>query len=115
MKNLDLGEVFWGVLPVSFVRRLEVSNPYTEYDTLILKDYENNYLNSELHISGPFTGGVLDTVLDMPFMNHISYKITPSYEVRYKFKGEANWRKALIPITNFCTDELYEAVIKIDW
>jgi len=116
MKNLDLGEVFWGVPPVSFVRKIVVYNQMTVNDTLLLTDYNDPNPLAEIRIPGPFASGIIDTVWNATNLNNISFNVITKFESRYRLtsSNDLTWKGAVFPITNFCTDELYEAVIKIE-
>lgn len=102
---------------MSYVRRLEVNNAYTENDTLIIRDSPNgsSTTNGILRIAGPFENGIIDTVWDVEYGNNVHFNITPEYSAQYKFASPSNldWSEASFPVTDFCTDKLYELVFKI--
>ena len=118
MKNLDLGEVFWGVPPFNFILSLNVSNAYTNLDTLHYYDW-NYPQNGAEHwmkkIPGPFESGVLDTVWNCIYMNSPTYGKDPLMNVSYFINDyQTNKKEITFPLVDLCSDELYEAVIKID-
>jgi hypothetical protein len=62
--NNDLGEVYINPFPTNFVIKLDVKNPYTENDTLFMRDFSSPDPLAEKFISGPFESGVLDSVIN---------------------------------------------------
>jgi hypothetical protein len=62
--NKALGEVYVNPFPTSFVIKLDVKNPYTEYDTLYMRDYSSSNSLAKKFIAGPFNSGVLDSVVN---------------------------------------------------
>lgn len=112
-QNLDVGDVFLNGPILNYVRRLEVNNTYTVNDTLIIRDY--NAPNGFLEMAGPFQNGIIDTVWNVEGSKYVWFNITPIYDVQYRFNLpiHSDWSTAEFPITDFCTDDLYELVIKI--
>src|SRR5690554_1927588 len=113
MKNLDLGEVFWGTPIFSYVRYLEVNNPYTTNDTLILPDY-NTGIGVAKYIAGPFESGVIDTIWNFPYMSKIHFGKTPKYEPYFALTTDNGWRYAEIHLNDLCFEGMYEAVLVLD-
>jgi hypothetical protein len=63
---LDLGKVYINPFPTNFIIKLDVKNPYTENDTLVIRDFSNPTSPSATHsIPGPFTSGILDSINDI--------------------------------------------------
>jgi len=115
MKNLDLGEVFWGVPIFSYVRYLEVNNPYTTNDTLILPDHNNTSEPFPFkYIAGPFESGVIDTIWNHSFMGKLQYKKAPVYNPFFRLTSEHSWRESSISLNDLCFEGMYEAVLVLD-
>jgi hypothetical protein len=117
-QNIDLGNVYYDIPSFSFIVRLEVEQPYTDQDTLLYYDW-NYPQNGAEHwgekISGPFENSIIDTVWNCSYMSTITYGQDPNLSIGYFFNDfQANRKEANFPITNFCTDQLYEAVLKIE-
>src|SRR5690554_8103613 len=98
-KNLDLGEVFWGVPPVSFVRKIVVYNQMTVNDTLLLTDYNDPNPLAEIRIPGPFASGIIDTVWNATNLNNISFNVITKFESRYRLtsSNDLTWKGAVFP------------------
>ncbi|HZH86472.1 MAG TPA: hypothetical protein VFD77_04080 [Brumimicrobium sp.] len=112
-QDVDLGNVYVGNTFVSYVIKLDVDGAYTANDTLVIKAYNQ----PQIEIPGPFQNMVIDTVYNYPYfrahhytegveIDVINYKIINSSLVR---QGRAEFL-----ITKFCTNELFDAVIKIE-
>jgi hypothetical protein len=62
---LDLGKVYINHFPTNFIIKLDVKKPYTENDTLFIKDYWDVQISAKWKaISGPFESGSLDSITD---------------------------------------------------
>ena len=115
-KNLDLGDLIVGSRIISYVRRLEVSNIYSEEDTLIMPDY--NAVNNPyalIRIPGPFENMIIDTVWNWNLLMSPVYNQTMNHRTDYYFSQTTDLKKVYIPIDDYCENinKLYEAVIKI--
>jgi hypothetical protein len=112
--------LIWGIFiliqHLGFIIRLDVDNPYTPNDTLELPNYNDafNENNNRMYISGPFVNGVIDTVLNLPDMSTIRFNSASTFRVKHRFNNNPNWIDTELKISNHCTDQLYEAVIKIE-
>ncbi|MCC5924514.1 MAG: hypothetical protein JJT77_12075 [Crocinitomicaceae bacterium] len=60
----ELGEVYINPFPTNFIINLDVKNPYTENDTLFMRDFSSSNPLAEKFILGPFESGVLDSVVN---------------------------------------------------
>lgn len=60
----EVREVYINPFPTNFVIKLDVKNPYTENDTLFMRDFSSQDPLAEKFISGPFESGVLDSVIN---------------------------------------------------
>ena len=62
--NKDLGKVYINPFPAKFVIKLEVNNPYSQNDSLVLFDFNNpNAMPSSAKLyPGPFTNTIIDTI-----------------------------------------------------
>jgi len=112
-QDVDLGNVYVGNTFVSFEIKLEVDSAYTSNDTLVVKAY--NQL--QIQIPGPFHNGVIDTVYNFPYYR--AQHFTDGVEVgiinyRILSSGIVSQGEAEFLISKFCTNELFEAVIKIE-
>jgi hypothetical protein len=65
----ELGEVYINPFPTNFVIKLDVKNPYTENDTLMMFDFKNpNAAPSDVVLfAGPFDNGTLDSIVNYNF------------------------------------------------
>lgn len=114
-KYLDLGEVNLGGR-MNFIIKLQVSNPYTENDTLYYYDW-NYPQNGADHwvkkVAGPFQQGNLDTVVNSLFMSYpLIYSRAPSVKVLYYVNND----QAAIneeAILNFCDSSYSYMTFKI--
>lgn len=111
----DVGEVNLNG-KVNFVIRLQVNNPHTMYDTLVLRDYNGPSIYSKLKIPGPFVSGVIDTVWNESYM---SYPLTfnkPILFDRFSYFFVANPSNIIYSDFNvsFCTNELSNAIITVN-
>jgi len=115
-ENINLGNVFWQLPPVSFIRRLNVINQLTQYDTLLLTDYNDPNPLAELRISGPFENGIIDTVWNISNLKSFTYNSPIIFESKYRLTSSSvlTWESATFSITEFCSEQLYDAVIKIE-
>lgn len=118
-ENINLGDVYIGKRPISYLIRLEVDNSYTENDTLIIRDYNQFLVDKQavLRIPGPFQNEIVDTVWNFPYGYSATYGKTSKFEnVEYKISssGELGWKSTGFDIPNFCSGQIYEAVIKVE-
>jgi hypothetical protein len=65
--NKDLGKVYINPFPTNFIIKLDVQNPYTENDTLVMLDFDNPDPFANKLIPGPFSTGYLDSVFNYSF------------------------------------------------
>lgn len=112
-QDVDLGNVYVGNTFVSFKIRLDVDSAYTASDTLIIKTH--NQL--QIQIPGPFQNGVVDTVYNFSYFR--SHHYTEGVEiniVNYRIlnSGVVQQGNVDFMIPKLCTNELFEAVIKIE-
>lgn len=65
----ELGDVYINPFPTNFVIKLDVKNPYTENDTLMMFDFKNpNAAPSDAVLfAGPFVNGTLDSIVNYNF------------------------------------------------
>ena len=83
--ELDLGDVYVGGT-IDLIVKLQVNNPHTENDTLLIFDLESNDYTKQIAIPGPFTTGVIDTFIDGYFPNFpIFYGKSPRLSYRHSF------------------------------
>jgi len=113
-KVLDIGEVNLGGT-FNFVIKLQANNPYTENDTLILRDFNGASAFSELRVPGPFQSGLIDTVLNEGYS---SYPINYASPIKFDF---AFYLSSNLPGLSwatlnalFCSSTFSEAIITID-
>ncbi|PKR80927.1 hypothetical protein CW751_07095 [Brumimicrobium salinarum] len=117
-ENVKLGEVVIGARIISFVRRLEVVEAYTENDTLIMPDY--NAINNPyalLRIPGPFENGVIDTVWNWSLLKHPTYKEIMELRIIHCLsQTPSDFKNVYIEIPDYCANinKLYEGVLKIE-
>lgn len=63
----ELGDVYINPFPTNFVIKLDVKNPYTENDTLVLLDFSDPDPFAQQLIAGPFQSGLIDSVKNFNF------------------------------------------------
>ena len=123
--DLNLGKVYYNKFPSRFIIKLDVMNSYTENDTLVLLDYNNQNPTSHnyKYYPGPFTNGVLDTV-EYYFFNSYPIKFVdfdnynaPEKTIGYRVRSLPNSnihsfiKFHLAPI---CNNEYAEATLEIE-
>lgn len=112
-KNLDIGEVNLNGR-VSFVIKLQVTNPYTANDTLIYGDL-NNYSSGGIKLAGPFSSGIIDTVFNTPYTEYpVTYGKIPKKQINYFIKSGTS--KSTTAEQPFCAEanSYGEAIFIID-
>ena len=112
---LDIGEVNLNG-KVNFIIKLQVNNPHTIYDTLVLRDWNNPSAYAELRIPGPFISSVIDTVWNESFISYpLMYNTLADFNVNYIMHpyvpGNAKTVRFFAP---FCSSTLVDAVLVID-
>jgi hypothetical protein len=113
-QNLDIGEVILNGT-VNFVIKLQVNNPYTANDTLLIRDFNGSSIYSQLRIPGPFQSGIIDTVWNEGFISYpISYNKVPEFSFVYYFSNNPTVGGHARCASNFCTNTLSEAIITIN-
>ena len=117
----ELGEVYINPFPTNFIIKLDVKNPYTENDTLVMKDFSSSNPLAQRKIAGPFESGVLEIIESHPFNMfplHFSQTIngnTPKYGVRFHmipFTGDIE--RFDFNIAPICSGEFAEVTLVID-
>jgi hypothetical protein len=117
----DLGKLYINPFPTNFVIKLDVRNPYTENDTLVIKDFSSSNPFAQRKISGPFESGTLEIVENHSFnlfpIKH-SQTIegrTPEYAVIYHFLPlTGDVFRANFSIAPICSGEFAEVTLVID-
>ena len=112
---LDIGEVYLNG-KVNFIVKLQVNNPHTIYDTLVLRDYNGPSIYSKLKIPGPFVSGIIDTVWNESYMSYPIMYNKPIVYNRFGYYFSSDPTNITYSYFNasFCTNELSEAIITID-
>lgn len=112
-QNLDLGNVYYGA-SVNFNISLEVTNPYTDQDTL---EYGNPITGQSEFIPGPFQSGQIQVVNGAFFTGFpIIYGNTPQMyvgSILHTTSGIVSIDEARFDVTP-CDGSYGEAVIKIE-
>ena len=62
-----LGDIYINPFPTNFIINLDVQNPYTENDTLVMLNHNSSDPFDQLLIPGPFESGFIDSVSDYYF------------------------------------------------
>jgi hypothetical protein len=120
----ELGEVYINPFPNKFIIKLDVNNPYTENDTLVLKDFGNSDPLAQRYIPGPFESGFLDSVVNNPYTSfplkwHQTIEgNTPRYSVKIAFRDENGWdgnsHTEYFNIAPICSGEFAEVTLTIE-
>jgi hypothetical protein len=110
---LDIGEVNLNG-SVNFLIQLQANSSYTINDTLIIPDYNSSNTGDQIKIAGPFSSGVIDTVMNRSYTNYpLKYSELPRSDINYYFTGYGELR-FLNFNTPFCQSNLSEVLITID-
>ncbi len=120
----ELGEVYINPFPTNFIIHLDIKNPYTENDTLVMMDYGNPDPLAQRYIPGPFECGFLDSVVNQSYTSfplkwdQISDGSTPEYSIGFHFRDENGWdgtkEKVVFNITPICSGEFTDVTLVID-
>lgn len=120
----ELGEVYINPFPTNFIIHLDVKNPYTENDTLVMMDYGNPDPLAQRYIPGPFESGFFDSVVKQSYTSfplkwdQISDGSTPEYSIGFHFRDENGWdgtkEKVVFNITPICSGEFTDVTLVID-
>ena len=120
----ELGEVYINPFPTNFIIKLDVENPYTENDTLVMTDFSNpNPLANKL-VAGPFTSGVLDSVINSSY-NKLPISLSdifthggPKHSVGVYIRSMPNYYTELkyeyFYTSPICSNEFAEVTLVID-
>jgi hypothetical protein len=119
-----LGDIYINPFPTNFIIDLDVQNPYTENDTLAIRDYSSSDPFAQRLIPGPFTNGFLDSVVNDHFnlfpisWSSVTNDGTPTHSVIYYLRSLpdyiGNKQKASFSIAPICSDEFAEATLVIE-
>jgi hypothetical protein len=60
----DLGKVYINPFPTNFIIKLDVRNPYSANDTLVIRDFSSSNPLAQKSIPGPFSSGFLDSIVN---------------------------------------------------
>lgn len=121
--NLNIGKVYSERFLTKHVINLDVQQPYTENDTLILI-YKNNTSNPSYnefkYYTGPFQSGILDTMENITFKGYPrTYSFEPSndFQISYSFRIRSlpSLNKTTPATLNFnCSNEYNFTTLLID-
>jgi hypothetical protein len=120
-REKDLGKVYINPFPTNFIIKLDVRNPYTENDTLVIKDFSSSNPLAQRKIAGPFESGTLEIVENQPynlFPIHYSQTINgnnPKYAILFHmlpFVGDID--RVDFDIAPICSGEFAEVTLVID-
>jgi hypothetical protein len=107
--------------------KLEVYNPYSQFDTLVIRDY-NNYTNTNMvdykYYSGPFVSGILDSFEFFHFnrfpiiFQDVLHHGGPSFFTLHRLRSLPNFDSGLIKTDFFlvkpCSGEYTELTLVIN-
>jgi len=121
---LDLGNVYINPFPINFIIKLDVQNPYTENDTLVMSAFSSSDPLGERLIPGPFESGFLDSVVNYPYGKFpITWSATTDgntlgYSISYLFRDETGWDgdKEIVSfdLAPICSGEFAEVTLVIE-
>ncbi|MEX2484905.1 MAG: hypothetical protein WED10_10110 [Brumimicrobium sp.] len=110
--------------PTNFIINLDVQNPYTENDTLVMHDFSSSDPFAEKLFPGPFESGFLDSVVNHPYDNFpISWQQQsegnlPKYSISYHFRNETGYNghneTVSFDTAPICSDEYAEVSFVIE-
>jgi hypothetical protein len=111
----DMGEVNLNGT-VNFVIKLEVNNPYTANDTLVLRDWNSTSAYDRIVIPGPFVAGIIDTVWKASYSSYpITYNEVPQLLINYiRHPYTPEGSNSIYLDVPFCSTDLQEAILVID-
>ena len=120
----DLGEVYVNPFPTNFIIKLDVQNPYTENDTLVLSDYSSTGPFDVRLIAGPFESGILDSVFNHMFSKfpvnffQLNDNSGPFYSTPFLIRSLPYYigdhKTGDFHISPICSDEFAEVTLVID-
>ena len=115
-KNLDLGDVYYGSIPTNFVIRLDVKEPYSQNDTLVFRDFHSNNILDQVRIPGPFSSGIIDTVVDIGFSKYpIFYNQTPEQGFPFRISSDSSGSHWVYFDVDLCNSSYFgDAVMVIE-
>jgi hypothetical protein len=121
--NINLGKIYSKPFLTKHVISLDVVNPYTENDTLILI-YKNNTNNANNNLfkyyPGPFQNGILDTFENITFKGfprQYSFVEPINFQISYNFRVRSlpNLNKTVQSSLNFsCSNAYNHTTLVID-
>ena len=123
-KKKNLGKVYINPFPTNFIIKLDVKNPYTENDTLVMTDFTSSDPFAQKFIPGPFNTGVLDSVVNS-FYNKLPISFSdisnhggPQHSIGVYVRSLPNYYTDLkyeyFHISPICSGEFAEVTLVID-
>lgn len=124
--NKDLGKVYINPFPAKFVIKLDVNNPYTQNDSLVLFDFNNpNAMPTSAKLyPGPFTNSIVDTIDNYMFGKfpvHFSDILAgrgPNLNFHYRIRSLPQYDQDPIYVNfnlnTICSGEFAEVTLVID-
>ncbi|MGM0480164.1 MAG: hypothetical protein ACQERC_13155 [Bacteroidota bacterium] len=118
----DLGEVYLFPPSVSYYLYLEVSNAFTESDTLLYNNHgwPEDGRDELLKIAGPFQSGIVDTVYMATNMNHLPIDFNdtlPKRTINYRIINENTNDHPVKSVdfpTSYCVEEYIDVTFIIE-
>ena len=120
----QLGNIYVGSIPSNFLIRLNVINAYSANDTLIIRDYSSSDPNALKFIPGPFSSGIIDSIVGFPF-KEFPFRASdivnfggPSANVKYMIRSwpenSGYWKTAKFYIGPLCSQDFSEVVLTLE-
>jgi hypothetical protein len=117
--------VYINPFPTNFIIKLDVKNPYTQNDTLVMFDFNNPYAmpSDAVYIPGPFTSGILDSIVSYNFSKFPLYFskelsnrpiMSITHIIRSTSNGIFNDHYTDLKISPICSSEFAEVTLVID-
>jgi hypothetical protein len=122
--NKELGEVYVNPFPTNFVIKLDVQNPYTENDTLVMLNHNSSDPFDQLLIPGPFETGYIDSVSNYYYSvfpitwSEYNNETGPRGGVQFRLRSQPDYiginKHERFDHTPICSGEFAEVTLKIE-
>lgn len=120
----DLGDIYINPFPTNFIIKLDVNNPYSVNDTLVMHDFSSSDPFASRLIPGPFESGFLDSIVSHNYKlfpikrSDITKEGGPRNAVTYRLRSLpayiGNHQSVDFYIAPICSGEFAEVTLTID-
>lgn len=118
----DLGEIYINPFPTNFIIKLDVNNPYTENDTLVMLNHNSSDPFDQLLIPGPFESGFIDSVMNYSYdlfpLSWSDYDNGPKGGIQFRLRSQPDYignnQHEYFNLAPICSGEFAEVTLTID-